>query len=57
MNESKQDLYKFGYKIIYYLLFILERFTYQIYKLFYRINNKIENIKIDIHLKILTGDF
>ena len=45
------------YSIFYFILYIFEKITYYFWKYSYQINKKIENLKIDIHLKILTGDY
>ena len=50
-------LYKIIYTLYYYFLIIIERTTYYIYLFLVRYNRKIQNLAIDIHLKILTGDY
>ena len=57
MDKSTEFFYKVLYSIFYIFLYIFEKLTFQLYKLFYQSNKKLENKKIDIHLKILTGDY
>lgn len=57
MNEALILLYKIIYSLFYFLLIIMEKLTFILYIKLKRFNAKIENDKIDIHLKILTENY
>lgn len=59
MNKDK-EIIEFINKILYFIFYvflkIFERLTFNIWKIFYQINKKLENKAIDIHFKFLLGD-